>query len=259
MKNRPTIPERPTNAIRNAACAGVVLRTITSSVAPHKPVEVPPVCVRPVKQPAATRRGYLNSSSQRVCSVAGNVAGNAISLGSIIKAQASDLRASSWRSMRISQRGDSGKNPEEHQEQPARDHSTRSRGEDHDAGGERDRDRRPDEHRATANPIAEPPPNEGTRDRAETGGQQDRAALPIGQRPFFGQCRGDVADQEEIEEIEQVSNVSGTDQLPLIGRQPFLPLQKFYHHILPRGPRPQGVAAKQIFFFYRPHGADISG
>ena len=82
--------------------------TITNSVAPHKPNEAPPVWVMPVKQPAATSRGYLKRSSQRVCSVAGTMAGSAISLGSIIKAQASDFRASSMRPIRISQRGDSG-------------------------------------------------------------------------------------------------------------------------------------------------------
>ena len=108
MKNRPTIPETPVNTIRYAACAGLVFSTITSSVAPHKPNEAPPVWVMPVRQPAATSRGYLNRSSQRVFSWAGGVAGSAISCGSIIKAQASDLRASSMRPMRISQRGDSG-------------------------------------------------------------------------------------------------------------------------------------------------------
>ena len=64
------------------------------------------------------------------------------------------------------------------------------------------RDRRQHEHRATADPIAEPTPNEGTRDRAEPGSQQYRATLPVGQRPFLGQRRGDVADQKEIEEIK---------------------------------------------------------
>src|SRR6516225_5809360 len=127
---------------------------------------------------------------------------------------------------------DSDKDPEEHQEQPTRDHGTRSRREDHDAGGQRYRDRRQHEHRTTADPIAEPTPNEGTRDRAKTGSQQYRATLPVGQRPFLGQRRGDVADQKEIEEIEQVSNVSGTNQLPLICCQLLLLLQKFYHYIL---------------------------
>ena len=43
---------------------------------------------------------------------------------------------------------DSDKDPEEHQEQPTRDHGTRSRREDHDAGGQRYRDRRQREPRA---------------------------------------------------------------------------------------------------------------
>ena len=108
MKNRPAMPETPVNTIMNAALAGVVLSTITSSVAPHSPSDAPPVCVSPVRHPAATSLGYLNSSSQRVRSAGGSVVGSAISLGSIIKAQASDLRASSMRPIRISQRGDSG-------------------------------------------------------------------------------------------------------------------------------------------------------
>ena len=116
--------------------------------------------------------------------------------------------------------------------------------EDHDAGGQRDRDRRPDEHSAPADPVAEPTPNEGARHRAETGGQQDRAALPIGQRPFLGQRRGDIADQEEIEEIEQIGDVGGADQLPLIGSKLFLLLQALDHGVPLRG-RLTGGATRQ--------------
>jgi hypothetical protein len=43
----------------------------------------------------ATRRGYLNNSTQRVFSATGAELGKVISLGSIISAQASDRRASS--------------------------------------------------------------------------------------------------------------------------------------------------------------------
>ena len=110
MLNRPRIPARLTNIIRNAAYSGVILgtRTSTSSVGPHSPSEAPPVWVRPVRHPVATSRGYLNNSTQRVFSDAGTAAGKAISFGSIISAQASDCRASSWRPLSISQRGDSG-------------------------------------------------------------------------------------------------------------------------------------------------------
>jgi hypothetical protein len=55
-------------------------------------------------------RGYLKISSQRVCSIAGSVAGNEICAGSICNAQASACRASSTRPRRNSQCGDSGTN-----------------------------------------------------------------------------------------------------------------------------------------------------
>jgi hypothetical protein len=99
-----------TNIIRNAACSGAILgtRTSTSRVGPHSPSEAPPVWVKPVRHPAATNRGYLNSSTQRVFLTTGTVLGKTISLGSIISAQASDCRASSWRPMSISLRGDAG-------------------------------------------------------------------------------------------------------------------------------------------------------
>src|SRR5215471_17305768 len=51
----------------------------------------------------------------------------------------------------------------------------------------RNRDRGQDEHGTAADPVAEPTPDERARDRAEAGGQQDRAALPVGERPFLRQ------------------------------------------------------------------------
>ena len=53
-------------------------------------------------------RGYLNSSSQRVCSIRWDGRGSGIDAGSICNAQAIEWRASSTRPMRISQCGDSG-------------------------------------------------------------------------------------------------------------------------------------------------------
>ena len=53
-------------------------------------------------------RGYLNSSTQRVCSTTGVAAGSGIDSGSTCNAQAIERRASSGRPMRISQCGDSG-------------------------------------------------------------------------------------------------------------------------------------------------------
>ena len=126
---------------------------------------------------------------------------------------------------------------EEHQEEPSRDQGVRSRRENHDTGGEGDRDRRPYEHRAAADPVAEPPPEERARNRAETGGEQDSPALPIGQRPLFGQRRGDVADQKEVEKIEQIRQVRCADQLPLIDRQFLLLFQELNHDVPPAGRR----------------------
>src|SRR5205807_9515753 len=62
---------------------------------------------------------------------------------------------------------DTDEEAEEHQEKPARDEAVRSRRESHDAGSERDGDRRHYEHRATADLVAEPPPEEGAGNRAE--------------------------------------------------------------------------------------------
>ena len=67
-----------------------------------------PVPLRPARQPAATLRGYLNSSRQATFSTGGATAGSWISFGSTINAQARDWRASARRPTRISQCGDSG-------------------------------------------------------------------------------------------------------------------------------------------------------
>jgi hypothetical protein len=72
-----------------------------------------------------------------------------------------------------------------------------------------------------------------TGNRAEAGRQQDRPALPIGQRPLLGQRRGDVADQKEIKEVEQICQVGRADQLPLIDRQLLLSLQELDHGVPP--------------------------
>src|SRR5260370_30399390 len=67
------------NIVRNAACSGEVWSTSTSKVGPHRASEAPPVWVRPVRHPAATSFGYLNSSIQRVLSASARAAGKAIS------------------------------------------------------------------------------------------------------------------------------------------------------------------------------------
>ena len=128
---------------------------------------------------------------------------------------------------------DTDEEAEEHQEQPSRDEAVLARRENHDTGGERDGDRRQDEHRAAADPVAKPPPEEGARNRAETGGEQDRPALPIGQRPLLGQRCGDVPDQKEIKKVEQICQVRRADQLPLVDRQLLLLFQELDHDVPP--------------------------
>ena len=91
-----------------------------------------------------------------------------------------------------------------------------------------------DQMNTVRRPILSPsqPQTKAPGRRAETGSQQDRAALPVGQRPFLGQRRGDVADQEEIEEIEQIGDVGGADQLPLIADVSLLLLLQALDHVL---------------------------
>src|SRR6266436_479347 len=86
----------------------------------------------------------------------------------------------------------------------------------------------------TMTPVAKPAPEEGAGRGADTGGQQDRPALQIGQRPLLGQRRGDVADQKEIEEIQQIGHIRRTNQLPLIAGQPLLLFEAFDHGALLR-------------------------
>jgi hypothetical protein len=87
-----------------------------------------------------------------------------------------------------------------------------------------DRDCGQHEHGTPADAVAEPAPEERAGRGADARGQQDHAALQIGQRPLLGQRGGHIADQEEIEEIQQIGQVGRADQLPLICRQPLLPL-----------------------------------
>ena len=107
-KNRPAIAIRLTQITNFDASAGVIFSTMTNKVTNHRASATPPVWVSPVRQPAIMLRGYLKISSQRVCSMVGGTAGNAILAGSIFSAQASARRASSTRPWRSSQCGDSG-------------------------------------------------------------------------------------------------------------------------------------------------------
>ncbi len=81
---------------------------MTNKVVIHIRIPTPPVWLSATRQAAVMLRGYRNSSRQEVFSTSGRLVGSSISPGSIISAHASDLRASSCRPMRISQRGDSG-------------------------------------------------------------------------------------------------------------------------------------------------------
>src|SRR5580700_11464590 len=95
QKNLPAIATMLTQITSFDASGGVSFNTITNKVTIHSASATPPVWVRPVRHPATMLRGYLNSSSQRVCSIGGNSVGSEIVAGSICSAQASDLRASS--------------------------------------------------------------------------------------------------------------------------------------------------------------------
>ena len=110
QKNRPAIADRLIQMISLEASGALIFSTMTSRVTSHSASATPPVWVSPVRQPAMMLRGYLKISSQRVFSITGGTAGNAIFAGSICNAQASALRASSTRPWRSSQCGDSGTN-----------------------------------------------------------------------------------------------------------------------------------------------------
>src|ERR1700684_404734 len=89
QQNRPAIEEMLNQITSLEASGGVIFSTITNSVTIHSDSATPPVWVRPVKQPATMLRGYLNSSSQRVCSIGGRTSGSVMLAGSICSAQAS--------------------------------------------------------------------------------------------------------------------------------------------------------------------------
>src|SRR5215469_11997818 len=108
QKNRPAIAEMLTQITSLDASGGLTLRTMTNKVTIQSESATPPVWVRPVRQPATMLRGYLNNSSQRVCSGGGSTSGSVILAGAMFSAHASDLRASSTRPRRSSQCGDSG-------------------------------------------------------------------------------------------------------------------------------------------------------
>src|SRR5277367_4897617 len=86
QKNRPAIAMRLTQITNFDASAGVIFSTMTNRVTNHKASATPPVWVSPVRQPAIILRGYLKISSQRVRSISGGTAGNAIREGSICNA-----------------------------------------------------------------------------------------------------------------------------------------------------------------------------
>ena len=57
QKKRPAIAETLTQMTSLEASGGVMLRTMASSVTCHNARATPPVCVRPVRQPAMMLRG----------------------------------------------------------------------------------------------------------------------------------------------------------------------------------------------------------
>ena len=102
MKNRPTIPEgRQTPSKRRMR--GVVFSAITASLQAERGA----TGLRQASHASGGNQPRIfEQVSHRVFSTSAKEAGGNL-MGSIIKAQASDLRASSMRPMRISQRSDS--------------------------------------------------------------------------------------------------------------------------------------------------------
>src|SRR5579872_4821710 len=82
QKNRPAIDDRLKKITSLEASGGVIFSTMTNRVTIHSDSATPPVWVRPVRQPATMLRGYLKSSSQRVCSTGGSTSGRVMSAGS---------------------------------------------------------------------------------------------------------------------------------------------------------------------------------
>src|SRR5579859_6976891 len=83
QKNRPAIAEMLTQITSLEASGGLIFNTMTNRVTIHSERATPPVWVRPVRQPATILRGYLNNSSQRVCSIGGSTSGSVMLAGSI--------------------------------------------------------------------------------------------------------------------------------------------------------------------------------
>src|SRR5689334_11497235 len=108
QKKRPATAARLTQIASFDASGGDTCSTMTNSVTIQRVSPTPPVCVRPVRQPATRLRGYLNSSIHLVCLTTGGTAGREIDAGSTCNAHAIERRASSTRPMRINQCGDSG-------------------------------------------------------------------------------------------------------------------------------------------------------
>src|SRR5436305_8002908 len=109
--SRPIKPDTESRISIFEASCGDTFNISTNSEGAHKARPYTPVCAPALPSHETIRlRGYLKRSSQLLTTTgpASAALGNGNVDGSICSAQASDLRASSYRPCRHSQRGDSG-------------------------------------------------------------------------------------------------------------------------------------------------------
>jgi hypothetical protein len=66
--------------------------------------------------------------------------------------------------------------------------------------------------------MRSPIQQKSARNRAETGGDQDRGRLSESQLPVLQYEGQNIADQKEVEKVEHIADVCRGDNLPLIGR-----------------------------------------
>jgi hypothetical protein len=110
-----------------------------------------------------------------------------------------------------------------------RDQPVLARREVHDAGGQCDIERGQHEHRAAADAVAQPAPEEGTRHCPKTGRNQDNRRLAVSEVPFLQDEGQDIPDQKEVKKIEHVAEIGGEDDPPLVGGQLLLSFETLEH------------------------------
>jgi hypothetical protein len=114
-----------------------------------------------------------------------------------------------------------------------------------DAGREREIEDGRQEHFAPADAVGDVAPDVGAGDRADARGEQDEAGLAISELPGLDDEGEDVADEVVVEELERIADGGGGNDLPLIGREPRLPVEMIEHRFLP--PRSPPSARRIIY------------